>query len=76
VGGEVAGSSIGLCLDDTASRFTVRGTMDQHFADALASDLKDRLRVEIASEFQGDLRYSTCVAVKSFLKIKEYMIVI
>ncbi len=50
--GEVVRPSICLGLNYAPGRFAVAGARDQQFADTLASDLKNRLRVEIAWELQ------------------------
>jgi hypothetical protein len=53
---EVVRTSICLSLNNASGRLAFGGARDQHFADTLASDLKDRLCVEIARKLQSVLR--------------------
>jgi hypothetical protein len=48
--GEVMGPSICFCLNYAAGRLAFGGARHQQFAYALASDVKDRLCIEIAWE--------------------------
>ena len=54
--GKVVRTSIRLSLNYASGRLAFGGARNQHCADTLARDLKDRLCVEIARKLQSVLR--------------------
>jgi uracil-DNA glycosylase family protein len=66
---EVARSSICLRLYYTANGLAFISAGHQQFADTLAGDVEDRLRVEVAGQLQTAFSVSACVGTGSVFKI-------